>query len=234
VEEISSKKKITFEVLEKYILALIVVAAATAVMFAIGRDTLGEGVIALVYLAPISWVTARWGQGPGIFAAVTCALAFNYFFIPPYYTFFIGSLEGWLLLVIFLAVAIVIVGRIQVGLAMAHRREREAIFMHELSAALVGVHNPDDIANILAGQILQLYQAEHVQVIVEGKEGQHAASLPQGVNEKRKPDRILPILSARGMVGEIRLWQGKMPLPPEDDRLLRNFSYQGALAIERA
>ena len=49
--------------------------------------------IALLYLVPISWSTARWGQGPGTAAAVFAALAFNFFFIPPYYTLYIGSLE---------------------------------------------------------------------------------------------------------------------------------------------
>jgi two-component system sensor histidine kinase KdpD len=70
------------EKLEKYLLAVLFVALATAVLYLIGRDILGEGVIALLYLAPISWITARWGQGPGITAAVASALAFDFFFIP--------------------------------------------------------------------------------------------------------------------------------------------------------
>jgi two-component system sensor histidine kinase KdpD len=216
------------------LLALVTVAIATAVMYLIGREILGEGVIALLYLAPISWVTARWGQGPGIVAAVASALAFNFFFIPPYYTFYIGSLEGWLLLFIFLAVAIVIVGRIQVGLAMAQRREREAIFMYELSAALASAQTPEAITRILAGQTQQLYQAELVQVTINGKDRPVAASSPQGVTTQSYPDRVLPILTDKGIVGEIRMWQGKIPLPPADDRLFRNFTEQSARALERA
>lgn len=223
------------EVLEKYILALVLVAAVTAILFSIGRDILGEGVIALLYLAPISWVTARWGQGPGITAAVASALAFNFFFIPPYYTFYIDRLEGWLLLGIFLIIAIVVVGRIQVGFALAHRREREAIFMYELSAALAGARTPEDVTRILAERIQQLYLAELVQVTVKGKDGEVVGSFPKGIKMKRKPDRILPILISSGdLVGEVCLWQDLMIIPPEDDRLLRNFTSQAALALDRA
>src|SRR5512139_269548 len=91
--------------LEKILWAILSVAATTGIMFLLGRDRLGEGVIALLYLVPISWSTARWGQGPGIAAAIAAALGFNFFFIPPFYTFNIARLEGWLLLGIFLAVA---------------------------------------------------------------------------------------------------------------------------------
>lgn len=58
-------------------------------------------------------------------------------------------------------------GRIQVGLALAHRREREAIFIYELGAALAGAHTPEAITRILAGQTQQLYQAELVQVTTD-------------------------------------------------------------------
>lgn len=75
--------------------------ATTAVFLLIGRNVLGEGVIALLYLVPIGWSTTRWGQLSGMCAAITAFLAFNFFFIPPFLTFQIGSLEGWLMLIIF-------------------------------------------------------------------------------------------------------------------------------------
>ena len=69
----------------------------TVVMLLIGPTLLGEGVIALLYLVPIGWCTVRWGQLAGVSAALTAALSFDFLFIPPYGTFNIGSLEGWLL-----------------------------------------------------------------------------------------------------------------------------------------
>ncbi len=78
--------------------AVLAVAATTAILLLIGRATLGEAVIALLYMVPIGWSASRWGQGAGMSAAVAAALAFDFLFIPPFYTFTVGSLEGWLVL----------------------------------------------------------------------------------------------------------------------------------------
>src|SRR5262245_42317377 len=119
--------------------AVLAVAATTALMLLIGRDTLGEAVIALLYLVPIGWSASQWGQIGGMSAAIAAALTFNFLFIPPFYTFVIGSLEGVLVWVIFMAVAVVVVGRIQASLLRAQASEREAIFMYELSTTLAGM-----------------------------------------------------------------------------------------------
>ena len=155
------------QMIEGSVLAVGLVLATTAVFLLIGRNVLGEGVIALLYLVPIGWSTTRWGQLAGMCAAVTAFLTFNFFFIPPFYTFQIGSVEGWLILIIFLGVATVIVGRIQYGLQRAHVREREALFMYELSTALAGARTSEAVARTLARQLQQMLQAELVQVVVE-------------------------------------------------------------------
>jgi two-component system sensor histidine kinase KdpD len=45
---------------------------------------------------------------------------------------------------------------------------------------------------------------------------------------------LVPLQTARGLLGEIRLWRKTPPIAPPEDRLLRTFASQGALAIERA
>jgi two-component system sensor histidine kinase KdpD len=213
----------TSKMIVECVQAVLTVIGLTVVMFFIGRNTLGEAVISLLYLLPIGWSTTHWGQGPGICAAVVAFLCFNFFFIPPFFTFTVGSLEGWLVLIIFLAVAVVIVGRIQYGLSQAQAREREAIFMYELSAALAGLRKQDDIARILATRLQQLLSARLVRVTVYM--GAHTPSLVVSAPVKRtaedRPDRVLPLMATRDLAGEISLWRGEMPLPPEDSRLLQ-------------
>ena len=135
---------------------------------------------------------------------------------------------------IFLAVAIVIVGRIQFGLSQAQAREREAIFMYELSAALAGRQTAKEVARTLAGHIQQLYQADLVQISIKENGHSITTNAPQQGRAERKPDLVLPILSAAELLGEICVWQGGMPLPSPDNRLVQNFANQGALALERA
>lgn len=229
-----SRFSISLDYLEKFLWAILSVAATTGIMYLIGREQLGEGVIALLYLVPISWSTARWGQGPGIAAAIGAALCFNFFFIPPFYTFVIGRLEGWLLLGIFLAVAIVVVGRIQSGISRAQASEREAIFMYELSTSLACANNSQSIARTLAETTQQLYQAARVQVFLESDGQPFLYSVPEQSTGLGKPDLVLPIEFFSGLLGEIRLWRGEAHLPAGSDRLLQNFTKQAGLALQRA
>jgi len=197
---------------------------------------LGEAVIALLYLVPVGWSAARWGQGAGVCAAVTAALMFDFFFIPPFYTFAVGRLEGWLVLIIFLVVSIVVIGRIQSGLTKAQNSQREAMFMYELSSALAGLRTQEAVVHALATNTQFMFQAELVEVSVQG--GNHTSSMfvkaPQTVAAQGIPDRILPILASPGMVGEIRIWRGNGWLPEEGSRLLHNITVQAAQALERA
>jgi K+-sensing histidine kinase KdpD len=214
------------------LLAVLLVLAMTIPMWLIGRATLGEAVIALLYLLPVAWSAYHWGQLPGISAALTAALAFDFLFIPPFYTFAIARLEGWLVLVIFLGVAVVVVGRIQTSISKA----REATFMYELCEALGGVRTQEAAARTLARQIKQLFQASHVRVTYRrGDSGSSTViSQPEGVEGEDRPDRTIPILNAWGLVGEIQVWRSVyMELPSEDSALLQNFALQAARAFER-
>jgi len=52
--------------------------------------------------------------------------------------------------------------------------------------------------------------------------------------ENGQPDRVLPILNAWGLVGEIQIWRGEFgDLPSADSQLLQNFTSQAARAFER-
>ena len=217
--------------------SVLATAAATLILFLVGRDVLGETVIALLYILVVGWITASWGQWPGIISAVLSALCFDFFFIPPFFTLAVGELEGWLVLAIYLAVAILIIGRIQSGLSKAEASERDAIFMYELSAVLAGLHTRDDIVNTLAKHLQRMFGAEVVEVSLQpsGQSQFTSARVPTDGSTNTKPDLMLPIMgiSTPRLVGEIHLWQGHGWLPPEDGRLLRNFATQIALALER-
>jgi len=223
------------EMFEQSIQAVLAVAATAVLLVLIGRAVLGEAVIALLFLVPVGWSASRWGQGPGMCAAVAAALVFDFLFIPPYYTFTVGSLEGWLVLAIFLAVAIGVVGRIQSGLTRANAAEREAIFMYELSAALAGVRSQSAVAHTLARYLRQMYQGSLVKVVLQpsGPLPAAVAVEPRDGVRNNLPDHVLPIWNAWGLAGEIQIWRGFAELPPEESRLLQNFASQAAQALER-
>jgi K+-sensing histidine kinase KdpD len=219
-------------------MAVAVVFALTVVMLLIGPKMLGEGVIALLYLVPCGWCTVRWGRIAGVSAALTAALCFDFLFIPPYGTFNIGSLEGWLLLFLFIAGSILVVGRFQAILRDEQNRERKATFLYEIVASIANQQTRGGIARVIANQIQQKYLAELVQVYLYSRGNKPVVVMCAG-NEpdcvaKPKPDRVLPIVSGPALIGEIAIWKGLMPLPSEDDRMVQTILRQTAAALDRA
>src|SRR5215217_8351478 len=154
----------------KYLFAFLLIAVITVIFFAL-RDGLDTTLVALLYLIPLGIITAYWGLGPGITSALITFLAFNYFFIQPYYTLTVHRPADVVILMVFLIVAIVIsqlVGRAQAGLAAATAREREATQLYELSTAFAGLHNDHAIPQILARQVHMVAEGEYVELNVTG------------------------------------------------------------------
>jgi K+-sensing histidine kinase KdpD len=206
--------------------------ALTIPLLLIGRDVLGEAVIGFLYLILISWSATKWGRTGGLSAALTAALCFDFLFIPPFYTFVIDSLESWLMLVIFFAVAVIVVDWIQGSITKA----REATLLYEITSSLANARTPDAVTHTVARFTRQLFQA--AQVIVTFRSSNRATPLvavePVGEGEMPRPDRILPILNAWGLVGEIQIWHGEYSeLPAEESPLLQGIVLQTARAFER-
>src|SRR6266545_8051125 len=218
----------------QYALSFMLIVALTAIFFAL-REVLETTLIALLYLIPLGIITAFWGLGPGISSALIAFLAFNYFFIQPYYTFTVHRPTDVVILVVFLIVAVVIsqlVGRAQTGLAAATARELEATQLYELSTALTGLHDDHAIAQILAKQVQAVSRGEYVELNITGTRP-FAFHLPEIEPPNRPPELVVPIQAARGDLGEIRLWRAGLAISSAEKRLLQTFASQGALALER-
>jgi K+-sensing histidine kinase KdpD len=229
------KLKLSLEDFKGPFIAVFWLAVLTILFLLTGRDIVGTPVIALLYLVPITWCTVRYGQLSGIAASITATLVFDFYFIPPYDTFTIGSPEGWLILIIFLLVSVLVVGQIQTVINQARMSEREAIIMYELVSSLTTLHSRETIARTLASSIQQDFQAKQVSVTFYKTD---AASMvrsvfPEGTNLEEKPSRILVIDTQRELAGDISIWKGDLPLPTEKSWLLQSFIRQTALALDR-
>ncbi|HLF27692.1 MAG TPA: DUF4118 domain-containing protein [Anaerolineae bacterium] len=220
-----------------YLLAFFAAALTTVVLWIL-RDSLSTPIVALLYLLPVVLTTATWGFGPGVAAGLCAFLAFNFFFIPPYYTFAVHQARDLLALVVFLIVAIVIsqlLGRARAGVAAATAREQETTSLYELSVSLTGQQDEQAIAHAIAEHLLETFRAEHVELLVQGKAGHFRIALPEpAAPPSERPLCITPLQTARGLQGEIRLWRDEPTIAPAEERLLRTFASQGALALERA
>ena len=221
------------------VLALI---ALTTVALRFVQGELNTPIVALLYLLPVGLGASLGGLSFGVLASFLAFLAFNYFFIAPYYTLFVHQTQDLLVLVVFLGVAVTVsqlLGRAQAGLAAAQARERETTSLYELSTALTGLRSEGTIAQALAERLIEISAARAVELVFQGGAqagaGEQSYLLPAGGPRPAMPPlAVLPLTTARGRFGEIRLWRAGSGLSPAEERLLATFAGQGALALEHA
>jgi K+-sensing histidine kinase KdpD len=95
--------------LEGFLASGAVVAIATAATWTLlGPRRLAD--VVMVYLLGTVVISMRYGYGPSVAAAVLSVLAFNFFFIPPYYTFAVADLRHLVTFGVMFLVAVVISG----------------------------------------------------------------------------------------------------------------------------
>ena len=107
--------------------------ATTTVALILLRAKLSTQVIALLYLLPVMLSATRWGLLSALVASLAAFLAFNYFFLTPTHTLVVSNPEEFLVLVVFLIVAILIsqsVGAANLHAAQARARELEATTLY--------------------------------------------------------------------------------------------------------
>ncbi|MEN4099364.1 MAG: DUF4118 domain-containing protein [Anaerolineaceae bacterium] len=192
--------------------------------------------IALLYLLPVMISTVLWGFTPGILAAFSAFLVFNFFYIEPYHTFQVHKTQDLITLFIFLIVAVVIsqlIGRARQGMQIAQSREWEATHMYELISALSGLQNVQNIAQTLANHIWSTFKFDRVKIDLNG-ENTFSISVPEKMEASGNSAMKFALKTARSNEGQISVWHNRAYIPHEESRLLDAYIHQGALSLERA
>jgi two-component system sensor histidine kinase KdpD len=219
--------------------AIAFVAAATLILLAV-RTLLGLSLIPLLYLIPVGLSAGLLGLTAGIVSAFVAFMSFNYFFIEPRFTFSVHQTSDLAVLLVFFVVAIVIsqlMGLAQSGLAAALAREREATRLFELSTALAGLHDVEQVARTVARMSFEEFAPDGVELRVDGGDSgpPTTARQPEGWAEAgREAQAACDLQTARRSWGRLRLWRAAKPFTAAEERLLRIFASQAALSVERA
>ncbi|HVS84013.1 MAG TPA: DUF4118 domain-containing protein, partial [Gaiellaceae bacterium] len=85
--------------------------------------------LAVLYLLAILPVAALWGAVYAVAMAVASMLAFNWFFLPPLYTFTLQDSRNWFALLVFVVTAVVVS-----QLAVRSRRQAQQAQLHARAA----------------------------------------------------------------------------------------------------
>lgn len=245
-----------------YIQATIFVVCALAVGMLL-QQVLDVRNIALVFLMAVLASAVTSGLWPALFASVLSTSAFNFFFLPPYYTLDVGEPESVVALAFFLVVALIasnLTARVQRQAEGARARARATEDLYLFSKKLAGTGTLDDVLWATVFQIASMLKLRVVVLLPEGDTIAVKAGYPPDDTlvdadiaaarwawEHNRPagraaDNLpgakrlyLPLRTARTAIGVIGLDNDKHGplLTPAEQRLFDALADQAAVAIER-
>ena len=219
--------------------------------------------IALVFLTAVLASAVTYGLWPSLFACVVSVLAYNFFFLPPLYTFTIADPENVVALFFFALVAAIasnLTSRVRAQAIAARQRAKTTEELYLFSRKLAGAIALDDLLWATAYQIASMLGVRVVLLLPEGETIAVRAGYPpedilddadlaaakwcwenhrpagRGADTLPGAKRLfLPMRTGSGTVAVVGL-DADLPGPlltPDQRRLLDALADQAALAIER-
>jgi two-component system, OmpR family, sensor histidine kinase KdpD len=158
-------------------------AGAVAVALGIGlllKHFIAVQSISLVFLTAILASAIAWGLWPSLFAAIASMMAYNFFFLPPLYTFTVGDPENVLALFFFLIVALIVsnlTARTRTQVVTARLRAKTTAELYAFSRKVAGIGALDDLLWATAHQITSMLNVRTVLLMpLKDREGLEVAS----------------------------------------------------------
>ena len=153
-------------------LAAVTVTCAVAWLFnAALSHALGS--VGMLFLVPVLLSAVSFGLRPALFAAAVSALAYNFFFLPPLYTFTIANPDNWVSFAVLLFVAVIggnLAARVRAQADLAAARAAIAGEMFNFTGKIAGLARLDDILWAAAFQIASMLKCSVV-ILLPGRTG---------------------------------------------------------------
>lgn len=236
--------------------------AVSTILALLGRPVFEPGLLVMVYLLNVVLVATLLGRGPSLLASVLGVAAFDFFNVPPYYTFAVSDTEYLLAFLAMLVVALVIstlTVRLRDQAVTFRRREHLAGALYEVSRDLVRTTDPAEALRSGVEHLRETFGAEVAVYLPDpfgrlrtvGEDGEPSAQeeavarwvfdhgQPAGAGTATLPSGgwlHLPLLAARGAIGVLclRVENDSRFRDPEQLHLLEAFAGQIAAALERS
>ena len=239
-------------------------AVATALGFAeVTRPVIGLESVDLVFLTAVVVIAVRFGLWASLLAVILSSLSYNYFFLPPLYTFTIADPTNVAALFFFALVAVLVsnlAARARAQTLAAQTRARTTEALYTFSRKLASCVTIDDVLWATVYQIASMLKVRVVLLLEQGGPlSVHAGYPPEdmlddadlaaarwafdnGKAAGRGADTLpgarrffQPLRTGRGAIGVVGLDRDESGplLTPDQARLFDALADQSALAIER-
>ncbi|HET7889006.1 MAG TPA: sensor histidine kinase KdpD [Bradyrhizobium sp.] len=246
-----------------YLMSLLIVAIGLAAAACVQPLFGGIENVDLVFLTAVVAVAVRYGLWPSLLASMASSLCYNFFFMPPIYTFTITDPNNVVAFFFFMLIAILVsnvAARVRSQADTAIGRIRTTELLYAFSRKLAGTATLDDVLWATAYQTALMLKVRVVLLLPENgvltvkagyppEDQLDQADLaaanwawgndhPAGRGSDTLPGAkrlFLPMRTGRGLIGVIGIDDDKTGplLTPDQRRLLDALVDQGALAIER-
>lgn len=240
-----------------------VVAACTLLSVAL-REALHPVNLVMVYLLGVLFVATRSTRRQSFLASVLSVAAFDFFCIPPYYTFAVADYEYLVTFAVMLTVALIVSAltiRIRLQAVAAVEREARTHLLYRFTQAVSGEAHWEEAARSAAYIAGEVFQADTAVLLPDasGKLVQQSGSssfivpdselgiaqwaFDRGQRAGRSTETLsgasalyVPLRGTRSPLGvlAIRACRPDSLATPEHFHLLEVFCSQAALAMERA
>jgi len=218
--------------------------------------------IVMVFLLAVVLVSMRYGRGPGVLASFLAVAIFDFFFVPPRFSFAVSDVQYLMTFAVMLAVGL-ITGQLTAGskyqARVATRREQRVRSLYEMSRDLSGALMPEQIAEIGERFIVAELGAKSAFLLTDDNDNlqpalpsanglpdvdmgiaqwafDHEEAAGQGTNTlAASPVLYLPLKAPMRLRGVLALEVRDTDrlLIPEQRRLLDTFASLIAIALER-
>ena len=121
--------------------------------------------IIMVYLLGVVFVSTRTGLGPSILASILSVGTFDFFFVPPYYSFTVSDTQYLVTFAVMLLVAIVLsnlAGRMRAQAESARLRERRTAALYAMSRELAGSRGGHTVLEAAVRHITDVFRCQAV------------------------------------------------------------------------
>jgi two-component system, OmpR family, sensor histidine kinase KdpD len=245
----------------KYLLSSLIVLIVAAICYPFS-SLLGYQTVALILLFIVCLLPLIFGPGPVMVSAILSPVIWNYFFVPPKFTFMISRTEDILMFFMFLIIAFVtgvLTTKIrQREKAVIHREER-AIALYNLAGDLSKAKNLEEVIKESVKNLKRVFNSEVTFLIFDNIKNKLSVSkntelihisekelsVAQWVytNKKRAghyTDSLpfaeyiyYPLIGPRGIYGVVGLKLKDEVLFREKETLIDSFIKQTGASVER-
>jgi len=130
--------------------------------------------LVMVYLLGVTVAGLRFGRGPAVMTAILNVAAFDFFFVPPRFSFAVSDVQYLLTFSVMLTIALVIanlVASVRQQTRVAGARERRTALLYAMSRELAATRGISGMARVAVHHLAEVFQIKAVVLLpdAEGK-----------------------------------------------------------------